>query len=675
MPEYTPQDMRNLLLKFTPSAHTPQTFGDVTLRFSLREAHTGSGDLRSAITAMGFYHDTTYTYLKYCEKYIVGYTQYGVQIIKGKCYYGGIRDLSAYLGIWVKPVYSADSDLTGYINQIWFTDFPAEIDTHQPANLLAYLNVLQKREKDLPTSIHGWLERYLSASINPMQYRPLSAYLNPVPSVDLSAYLKVWPMEELPANIYGWDLLDLSAQITMFQYKDLPTYIGAHPWRNLGVILRGWVREAEADLTAYLDGLGYVELPASIRATYLSHLPAYIFSVGPRDISANIKPWGALNLSAFLQGGYGEYDLQATLNIVNNFKDLPTYVGGMRATRVIKDLPARIEGWHTSDIMGYISTIPFAALSANIFGIGRVRDLGAIIYPKTVRLSSIVSVITMEHLDMSAVINPSCIWSEPRDLPAHLRIVYKSELYASIWGRRYMPGATDLFATVGRAESNVYIDKLPLSVSISTQTYMFQDKFPITFAIFKNHIDVSASIFGVYLHEDLGASVTGEYLDLYNFENVTNRIKGCNFNYSGILQSYEMVELSFKSIVEDYFYSSAGDSAWKTNRVDRWILDLKSYVPGNTLINTKRKLHKIKSLYDLDRFESIDEAVKFAIDYVISYPYDDISAYIHSSGKYVDFPASISVRRPINDSGNLQSSITGVTDEIIIGTNDEIIIL
>jgi len=281
-------------------------------------------------------------------------------------------------------------------------------------------------------------------------------------------------------------------------------------------------------------------------------------------------------------------------------------------------------------------------------------------------------VITMEHLDLSGVINPSCIWSEPRDLLAYIRCVYKDDLGATIVGRRYAAGVFDLSASVGFANSYTFIDRLPISVTVATQSYRFEDKFPIYLSIFREITNITASVVGTYLYNDLPASITGDYLELYSFENVTDRIKGCNLNYMGVLQDYEMVEISFRSIVEDYFYSGSGDSAWKTDRTDRWILELKSYVPGNVLLNTKRKLHKMRALYDLDRFESIDEAMKFAIEYVISYPYDDIPAYINGTGRYADFPASIRPRYLISAYGSLQSSITAVAEEVVVATTEGI---
>ena len=36
---------------------------------------------------------------------------------------------------------------------------------------------------------------------------------------------------------------------------------------------------------------------------------------------------------------------------------------------------------------------------------------------------------------------------------------------------------------------------------------------------------------------------------------------------------------AFESLVKDYYYSSDGDYAWKKDRLDRWILNVKSFLP------------------------------------------------------------------------------------------------
>ena len=664
--DYTTQQMRELILKFYPGGYTPQTFGNVTLNWQIGpDQYHGTGNLTSAITAMGLYQETTYTYLKYCENYIIGYTQYGVQIIKGRCHYGGIRDLAAFLNVWEKVIYSTYSDLSANIAHAFIVDLPAEIDIHSPADLLAYLNVLAKKEKDLSGSIHGWVEAYLSAYIKAMTYRSLPAYLNPISPVDLSAYLKVWPMSYLSADIYGWQTADLSAFVTTFQAKDLPTTIDIHPWVNLGVLLKGWGRGVISNLSAFIGGFGYKDLTADVRATYLKHISGYINVIQPVHISANIYGWNKLDLPAYLNGVYGLYDLQATIISNRNMGNLPASLRQREGVEVPVDLPARTMVWQVGNMMAYINGRDAVKnLSAYLTATGQIAELPASIYPKTVRLTSIVNVATMEHLDLSGVINPSCIWSEPRNLLAYIRCVYKSDLGATLLGKKYDTMGIDLPTKIGYIDTYSYIDRLPVYVNVAEETYRYIDKLPIAFKIFVETKALSASIVGTYLNKDLTATLTAVRLEDYHFESTKDRVKVYNLDYMGLVENYEVVELTFKNIVKDYFYSSAGSRAWKTDRLDKWILDLASYIPANTALNVKRKLHKIKSLYDIEQFSSIDEAVRFAIDYVTSYPYSDMSARINSIGKYTNLMAYVTPIYSTTETSDLLSQINGVGEPI-----------
>lgn len=670
--DYTAQQMRNLVLKFYPGGYTPQTFGNVTLNWGLRTSHSDIGNLSAAITATGLYQNTTYTYLKYCENYVVGYGIYGVQILKGRCYYGGIRDLAASYAIWTKPVYSETKDLGAYVGRVFGKDLPAFIGVETPADLQAYVNTFQTDTSDLPASIHGWQTSDLAGQINAMIAAALSAYIVAVPPVDLPAYIKPWPMKQLPADIYGWGQLDLPAALYAMQKGDLPAYIGTVPPKDLGAILKGWVREAIKNLPATITGFTYDDLPASIRATYLKDLPAFLGAVPVQNLPAFIRGWQEVDLPASLVGVYGEYDLRASINSTNNYKNLIAYIRATQATAVSKDLPASIQGWYMSDINAYINSTPSANLTAYLNAIGQTADLRATIIPKTIRLTSVLDVITMAHSDLSAVINPSCIWSEFRDLTAYARAVYKGDLSATLIGKRYATTEVNLGAKLGYADTYTFMDKLPISIQIATQSYRYIDKLPILIKIFGAEQDLTATITGTYLYNNLLASITAVYLEPHHFDNTKNKDRVYNRTYSGIQQTLELIELSFSSIVKEYFYSGSGTTAWKTDRADKWILDIASYIPQNLAINLERKLHKFRSLYDLSRYADIDEAVRLAIDYVTSYPYDDISAYINPHGGYLNLSAMVSGRGITSTNDNLQATITGqATGEVVVGLSDD----
>jgi len=674
---YRPPNNLSIPFKFTQTGYQPPDWNAIPFVFTSKQE--AIGNLRAAINVMTAepdnYQQTTYTYLKYCEEYIIGYQQYNTQILRGKCHYGGIRDLGTFIEVWEKLIYSETKDLSAKTKGVYSEtkDLPAIMSGEPPKDLPAYINVFQRLIKDLPASIRGWKKEDLSAQINSMITASLPAYIVAVPPVDLPAYIKPWPMKQLPANIYGWGRMDLAAALYAMQKGDLPAIINVVPPIDLGAILKGWVREATKDLPAYIDGFAYADLPAIIRAKYFKDLPAYIYATAPIDLGALIHGWQEANLTASLIGVYGAYDLRASIVATENYRDLLAYINPFTATKFPTDLPASIRGWYSSSISAYINAISAVDLAASITSIGQVGDLHATILPKTIRLTSVLDVITMAHSDLSAVINASCIWSEFKNLSAYINTVYKSDLTANITGKKYSTVTANLGARYGYVDTYSYIDKLPLSISIATETYRYIDQLPLLIKIFTSQYDLGAGITGTYRYNDLAAAITAVYLEPHHFDNTKNKERFYNTDYAGFFASLQLVEISFKSIVRDYFYSSLGAEAWKVDRADKWIADVAAYIPANTAINVKRKLHRIKSLSDISKYESIDEAVRVAIDYVTGYPYDDIPAYINPHGGFLNLRAMVSGRGTTSTNNDLAAAITGeITGIKVVGKEDGI---
>jgi hypothetical protein len=624
--DYTAQQMRNLILKFYPGTYSPTKLENVVLNWETRTTYSSMGNIGAAITAVenGPYQNSTYTYLKYCEEYIIGYGGYNIQILKGRCYYGGIRDLGTFIEGVRKITYSGMVDLPAAYGRVFAVNLSAAIRG------FAY--------GDLPAFFRGVIERNLAAYIRAMSYVDLPADIAGLPPADLSAYIKPWPMKQLPANIYGWDIKDLSGALYAIQKGDLSATIGATGPRNLRVLLKGWAREVQANLGLSIRGFTFYDLPTTIRATYLKDLPGYLYAVAPQDITASIHGWQTLDLAAILTGVYGDYDLQASYLATYNFKNLGAIFKSAIATQVPYDLLARIKGYQTLDLKLYVEAIAAINLAASWNPIGNIRDLNALIVAKTIRLTSVLDVITMSHADLYGVIN-ACFSSQIRDLAAYIRTVYKLDLGAVFIGKKYDTTIKNLPSKIGYADTYSYIDKLPLNITISTDSYRFINMLPIIIKIFKQDYNLGATIVGTYLYNNLPATVTGTWLEPHHFANTKNKERFYNRTYAGVKESLQLVELSFSSIVEEYLYSDVGTSAWKANKEDKWILDISSYIPQNISINVKRKLHKFKLLSDISRYVSVDDAVRAAIDYVTSYPVADISASIGSRGGFLNLSA------------------------------------
>ena len=67
MSNYIPPQNTQLPFTFTASGYTPPS-GELLFKFA-----SGLGNLSAAIQVMQLYHDETYTYVKYCPRYVIGY--------------------------------------------------------------------------------------------------------------------------------------------------------------------------------------------------------------------------------------------------------------------------------------------------------------------------------------------------------------------------------------------------------------------------------------------------------------------------------------------------------------------------------------------------------------------------------------------------------------------------
>jgi hypothetical protein len=470
----------------------------------------------------------------------------------------------------------------------------------------------------------------------------LPAQIEPIPPEDLPAYLKVWPHEDLPAYLRGWQQADLGAVIQAYQARDLGAIIGTHPWVDLGAKLRGYAYEVPADLPAIIGAVAYRDLPATVRATYYKDLGAYMYAIPPRDLGATLRGYQIGDLAANLIGEAWPYDLPASLNITGGYSDLLAYVGGVIGNQVYRNLGARVTSWYERNLPALINVVSPEDLPASIVVDGQTDDLRAFIYPKMVRVTNVISFITMSARDMSAVVNV-CGGSMAVDLSATLAINRIRDLAASITGKKIITEYENLSATVGYANSYSVLDKLPLSITIGNTSYRVYDKVAFRVEVSRQSLGLLASIVGEYTSSDLSANVDAVELEPYGFENTKNRERlyfGLGSS-SGEGLSYETIELSFTEMVSDYFYNSGTGAVYKIDPLERWVTTMESFIPEDKRLGIARRLHRSSVLHDIERFADIDEAVRFMIDYVTSYPQENLSASIASKGQFSTLGAQI----------------------------------
>ena len=574
------------------------------------------------------------------------------------------RNLAAYIAAHLP------GNLSASIQGGDFRYLSANMSAHSPKDLEAAIFTKQREERLLSASIYAWHKGDLSAYLNTVYSSDLSANVSSELPVDLPAYLKPWPQKYLPASIWGLGNFNLSAVINSVtdNVVDLSAYIKQIYHSDLQGKIYGYVHGSK-DLSAYIGVMYWYDLTATIRATYFSDLSATIGMHTSKNILASIHGWEERFLQAQITGTRYPWDLNASINGTGYWNMLSANVTPMRALNIYNDLSANVASWKIEDLLASIYADNAVSLSASLYPLGQASDLHASIRPKMIRLTTIIDVPTLAHGDLSATINFLCGQTGYSNLIASIYAKYKSDLYATIRGISPNNTSRDLGAKIGYADSFLEVDKLKIGITIHPSSFFTEDKFKLYFSFFKGGVLLSASIRGTLRYNDLTANIIGEELSKYVYTTTfKNREIVVNKTYDGIFRSYEIVELAFRSAVKDYFYSSDGNYAWKKDRLERWMLDVRSILPANTALRLKRRLHKATSVYDLRKFASIDEAVRFAIAYVTEYPQGNLSASIYNRGTFALLPAILNAKYIKSDRGSLPASVTPVGATVVVNT-------
>lgn len=543
--------------------------------------------------------------------------------------------------------------------------------THLPTDLKAYLDVRQHVYSDISAAIRGWQIGNLPAFLNTVFFKNLGSYLNIVQPEDLSAYIRVQPHKDLSAVTHVWHTRDLSAEMSFRYYRDLPATIivEADIGHRLLASIKGY-GSSYRDLLGLIHPFQKEDLPAYLHPIYIGDVSAYVQPVPPSDLIGVLHGWAEIFLPAAINGQNYPWNLTASISSIGYYNNLLAIISPVRASFVNRNLIGIVHSWKTVDLTAEIGSINAGFLSAYLNPHGSSGDLHATIRPKMIRLSTYVSIPTMERLDLSAIINAACVYSGSENLGAYMYVKYKGDLNAYIRPLQYDYKPAYLSASTGYADAYTEIDKFKLRIIVKDSEFFTEDIYKVVIRTLSQEHYLGASIRGTLRYTDLTARVQAERLPTYIYESVSkNREKVINKTYDGVLTGYKVVELAFKDLVSDYHYSPAGDYAWKNNQFQRWMLSVKSYIPASVALNTYRKLYKATTLYNFSRFESFDAAMKHAIEYVTEQPLSDLGAVIYNRGRFTDLGATVDIRYTRNSRQTLAGSISGIKPSIIVGTS------
>lgn len=633
MATYNKPPLNNIPFKFTTGGYSKPDFSSVSFAFGA-PTYQQTSSLQAAINVMSIYQTSTYTYLKECPTYVIGYGT-GIQIIQLPCIYGGMRDVGAYLygnpeyanlsayifavsgrgnlGAYIKSTIQASGYLGAYAN-VFVRDYK---------NLIAAIRRLDHGSGDLLASLTGEL---------------LKGYGN------LQALLDIIEIRNLPASLIG-ELLKGQADLgAKYEKLFLREYV------SLGAYISSFM--TPYDLPAILNVITVENLMAVIHIFQSSfkNLQAYLNIIQVGNLPASIHGLDIRALGAIVAGVYGPYDMQAYLNATGGYKDLlVAYIKGMAGTQIPIDLRGIVEGMFSLNLSAYITSISPVNLLAYLNVVGQTANLLASIVPRIIHLKQAVRVSLLEHLDLHAMVNFACFTSDHRNLSAYLYPIMKMDLRAVVFGWHV----------------NIYSNVKDLALYINTGVYNVEDMISVGFCPtqpectllrlkFKSGetykmFDTIRLLFSGVHRSNLSAVVTGilESLNLsayikpvfdWNYSELPSNVNPktheivIDFSAKWRENWRKFVELMFDNSGDSpyhYFYVSGASQVYRVDRDRHWTIRAKSYRRTDGII--ERRSVRYKYVFKMSDYANVDEAIRDLIDRVSSYRKVSLGAYINGS--------------------------------------------
>jgi len=397
---YTPPPNTEIPFRFSSQGYTSPSSSSIEFKFS---PSFRSGDLQSAINIMQLYRESTYTYVKSCPKYVIGYDGGVPQIIDGRCVFGGIRDLGAIISGSYKE--SPNSFLQASINGVKFSSFSdllsncstdtprnissfikthlpidisaeiyvmklssygdlySDIDIHYPSDIYGYIDV--HLPKDISAIIKSWSQSlsYIRSSIRPFYREYLSYVYSNVEThqpdnltsslelhqpMDIRSYIDCHIHGEIKSSIRSWYVESESFLLSStfgFEQGNLLSSLGGSLPRNLITYVKGYVSGANENLVSYIRS--FVESPY-LGSSIFYHQPENIYSIIRGFVKESYNNVGAIVKSFETIDMYAVVDLHTYESISLSIR--PWYIG------VTENINSSIRVWSTDYISSNIDS-------------------------------------------------------------------------------------------------------------------------------------------------------------------------------------------------------------------------------------------------------------------------------------------------------------------------------
>jgi hypothetical protein len=546
--------------------------------------------------------------------------------------------------------------------------------THYPRDLGGYIGAQSRRERDLFASVYGWVTRDLRSSLNIVYEANLPAEISLVIPVELPAYLKVRYRKSLMASMHGYDESYLGAYIRRIYEDFLSAKI--NPLTDTNKTLRARIKgygEDHNDLNTYIMPFQWRALPATLYVKYKGDLFAYVFPVRPRSLKGIIHGWDEKFLQAILNVADYPWNLTASIASKGYLQNLPAYLAPVRGVAFERYLSAYIQSYEDRSLPASVFVENAGELWATLIPHMQASNLPAYIRPKMIRLTTIVNIPTLMARDLSAIINYPCFRTGYANLSSFIWAKYKGDLYATIRGYIPIEEEGNLGAKIGYADSYTVTDTFKLGLDLLPSKYYVED-------IFKLHLYALSQrdVLGAYIratphYRGLAATVIGDDIPTFAFPQIfKNREKVIHTSYTGEFETFEVVEMAFKSAVKEYYYSAIGGTSWPANNLERWMLDVRSMLPVNLSLRLKRRLHRATTVYDFRKFRSVDEAIKYAIAYVTEWPEGNLGATINNRSRHEQLGAMIVPRYVRSERSTMSAYVNPLKDAVVVSEQHNI---
>ena len=580
------------------------------------------------------------------------------------------KDLRAWISGW------AESDLMSYINGIIVSDVRAVIwasATEQIKDMVAWTRASFANTAQMSAYLRGFIRTHTSDK--PINYhrlsRPFNRFIigtggglsfvtiepiigyfpdlhasivgNPFSTYDMHAFIRPSLVNysgiNAAVNVVTKVIHINKIPINFVNLSNIYAYISAFSgYRELSGFISGW-KSAETSTPA---GSGWVYVSSTIKFYLGTNNGLFI----PDKIVRAIRPDRFSNTSNFpdLWGylrGWEQSDIQALIS-VQPYSNIYAYLVGQDLSH-LKTLQAFIQPFSTVSLGAVLNASgSYKDMVASLSVSGASVDMAVSIKPYLKVLGyRIIPVETKPFLDLRAVLNPiaACgYYSTYTSLGAFIRTTIRPE------------GGADLLAYINSLSHVLDINASIVGrkiTRIKMMNFMFRAQNRYSYAISATIVGkalsmsyLTASIVPLHHMSDFYATIT----PYYPSTTFTVKMKPIDTIkvYKTINQNaylYKSLSLAFASKVDSYVYDSIQRSLYVIGD-NRWALNLSELSETGRFFD-KNVNDRERRIDDISEYDSIDEAIRAAIEWLSELRRFDLNATISAVGGYGDIRALI----------------------------------